>query len=183
MIVETSVEIDVPVATAWRVLTDFPNYARWNPFVIRMEGAREPKVGDVVKLHARLQKGVVSLSSNRITRWVPPNPAGPAELQYELTGAMGSLVACRRTQTLTRIGDYRCEYRSFETFEGWGRYLVPHRRIVDGTFRMGEALKWAAEGELVQTSLGSVYPASPSVSVSRLPRILPPPVFSDVEDP
>jgi hypothetical protein len=35
------VDIDAPPDPVWEVLTDFPSYSEWNPFIIRIEG--EPR--------------------------------------------------------------------------------------------------------------------------------------------
>jgi hypothetical protein len=36
--IETTVEIDAPPAAVWRVLTDFPTYGEWNPFIPTIAG-------------------------------------------------------------------------------------------------------------------------------------------------
>lgn len=43
--VRGSVEINVPVARVWEVVTDFASYPKWNPFMIEMTG--ELKLGNV----------------------------------------------------------------------------------------------------------------------------------------
>ena len=49
--IETTVEIDAPPAAVWRVLTDFPAYGDWNPFVRSIEG----KVHEGERLTVRLE--------------------------------------------------------------------------------------------------------------------------------
>ncbi len=38
MEIRTEVEIAAPAAQVWRVLTDFPRYPEWNPFMSAVEG-------------------------------------------------------------------------------------------------------------------------------------------------
>ncbi len=45
--IHTEIEINVSAEKVWRVLTDFPAYDEWNPFVRRVEG--EVRVG--ARLH------------------------------------------------------------------------------------------------------------------------------------
>ena len=40
--IDTRIEIAAPAARVWRVLTDFPRFPEWNPFITRIEGAPEP---------------------------------------------------------------------------------------------------------------------------------------------
>ena len=46
--IATAVDIDAPAAAIWRVLTDFPAYPEWNPFIRRITG--EAKVGARVEV-------------------------------------------------------------------------------------------------------------------------------------
>ena len=41
MQLRTEIEISAPPAHVWRVLTDFPAYHEWNPFITRIEGKAE----------------------------------------------------------------------------------------------------------------------------------------------
>lgn len=49
--IETAIEIEAPPEAVWAVLTDWPAYPDWNPFVVTLTG--EPTLG--ARLEARLQ--------------------------------------------------------------------------------------------------------------------------------
>lgn len=42
----TKIAIAAPRAKVWAILTDFPSYPSWNPFILRIEG--KPAVGEVI---------------------------------------------------------------------------------------------------------------------------------------
>ena len=41
-LIDTRIEIAAPAARVWGVLTDFPRFPEWNPFITRIEGTPEP---------------------------------------------------------------------------------------------------------------------------------------------
>lgn len=45
---ETEIIIDAPVETVWDILTDFPRYPEWNPFIKSIEG--KPETGSKLKV-------------------------------------------------------------------------------------------------------------------------------------
>lgn len=49
--------INAPIEKVWDVLTDFGNYAAWNPFVQNIELNAELKEGSPVILHALMKPG------------------------------------------------------------------------------------------------------------------------------
>jgi hypothetical protein len=49
--VQTQVRIAAPASRVWQVLTDFPRYPEWNPFITEIEGV--PEVG--ARLRVRIQ--------------------------------------------------------------------------------------------------------------------------------
>jgi hypothetical protein len=49
--ITTTIEIDAPPAAVWRVLTDFPAYGQWNPFIPSIAG----KVQEGARLTVRLE--------------------------------------------------------------------------------------------------------------------------------
>ena len=73
--IKTSIEIAAPTASVWEVLTDFPRYPEWNPFIPSIFGS--PRQGD--KLKVRIQptgKGAMTFKPvvlvaepNRELRW------------------------------------------------------------------------------------------------------------------
>jgi hypothetical protein len=67
--IDTTIEIAAPVRDVWSILTDFPNYVRWNPFLVAVSG--EPRVG--ARLHVALQPpdGTVRTLRPRVLKVVP----------------------------------------------------------------------------------------------------------------
>lgn len=47
--ISATIDIDANPQAVWEVLTDFPSYGDWNPFMDRVEGA--PKVGSKLVVH------------------------------------------------------------------------------------------------------------------------------------
>ena len=45
-------DIQAPMGLVWKVLMDFPEYPRWNPFNIAMESHR--RVGDPVRMRVQM---------------------------------------------------------------------------------------------------------------------------------
>lgn len=53
--INTTVDIEANAQAVWRVLTDFPRYGDWNPFMDRIEGA--PEVGRKLVVHMTPKNG------------------------------------------------------------------------------------------------------------------------------
>lgn len=41
-LIDTRIEIAAPATRVWGILTDFPRFPEWNPFIARIEGQPEP---------------------------------------------------------------------------------------------------------------------------------------------
>ncbi len=54
--IATEIEIHSPAAVVWKVVTNFPRYASWNPFIRHIEG--ELIIGERLKVVARLPCGI-----------------------------------------------------------------------------------------------------------------------------
>lgn len=73
--IKTTIDIGASAETVWRVLTHFPSYPRWNPFIREARGEAEP--GARLKLRVRFSgKG----SHWLVTRVIKAIPA--AELHW-----------------------------------------------------------------------------------------------------
>lgn len=68
--IKGSIDIDAPVEKVWRVITDFPAYPQWNPFVTRMNG--ELKEGKTFEVTTR-SPGMKEMKFNSELRKVVTN--------------------------------------------------------------------------------------------------------------
>ncbi|MEO8900501.1 MAG: SRPBCC domain-containing protein [Polyangiaceae bacterium] len=55
MEIRTELEIAAPASHVWRILTDFPRYGEWNPFITELAG--ELTVGSKLRLLLSLPEG------------------------------------------------------------------------------------------------------------------------------
>src|SRR5262249_26042341 len=67
---EAEIAIEAPIELVWRVMLDLGAYARWNPFIVRIDppGAGPARVGDDLVLHVRWRSGLAVRTRERITR-------------------------------------------------------------------------------------------------------------------
>ncbi len=65
---ESTALINAKPETIWALLTDAPNYPRWNPTVDRIEGKIAP--GETIKLHVKVNPG--RAFPVKVTEFVPP---------------------------------------------------------------------------------------------------------------
>ncbi len=76
--IKTAVDIAASAEMVWRVLTYFPDYPRWNPFLVSIHGSLSP--GQRLKIQAHLPQGreyqfspivvkVIPASELRWRRW------------------------------------------------------------------------------------------------------------------
>ena len=106
----TSIEIDVPVARVWKILTDFAHYGDWNPFLYRVEGKAGPD--ERVDIHY-WRKGKESTLKCKIVEWQP----GRMWRQTWHIGFPG-LYRGEHTFTVEPMGDNRTRFVQREVFSG-----------------------------------------------------------------
>jgi len=141
----SEIEIAAPAERVWRVLTDFPSYPQWNPFIRRIRG--EPKTGE--RLEVRLEppggRGMtfrpklLNVEANRELRWL-----GHLFVPGLFDG--------EHWLTIEPLGESRVRFVQREEFRG---LLVPllARSLDDNTRRGFEEMNHALK-ERAETSTG-----------------------------
>jgi hypothetical protein len=66
--IETQLEIVARAARIWQVLTDFPRYPEWNPFIMEIEGV--PEIGARLRVRIQPPGHSVVAARDRELRWV-----------------------------------------------------------------------------------------------------------------
>lgn len=67
--IKTAVDIAASAEMVWRVLTYFPEYPRWNPFLVSIHGSLSP--GQRLKIRARLPQGREYKFSPLVVKVIP----------------------------------------------------------------------------------------------------------------
>lgn len=143
--ISTEITIDAPAARVWELLTDFPRYPDWNPFIQRIEGRLE--VGAPLSAYLQLPGG-------RGQSFAPEVVAVEPERTFAWLGRLGvsGLFDGRHFFEIEPLGDEQCRFTQREEFTGLLAGLFLHF-ISDDTERgfnlMNEALKEQAEADAV----------------------------------
>lgn len=138
--IQTEIEIDASAEEVWRILSDFPSFPSWNPFVTRVEG--RPEKGAVLRIDVRLPESrllkftptVLVAEPNRELRWVGTVPFGAFRGEH--------------FYVIEETGENRVRFVHGEHFSGWLVGLVWKMfgsSIERGYVLMNEAIKKEAE--------------------------------------
>ena len=104
------VEIQASAEEVWRVLTDLPAYAEWNPLLCRAEGNLE--VGEKVALTAKSPSREMNLSCSVIR--VEPNH----EFAWKFHVMLPFLFSGEHTFQIEPIAEQRIRFIDREVFTG-----------------------------------------------------------------
>ncbi|MEU7765285.1 SRPBCC domain-containing protein [Nocardia sp. NPDC049190] len=104
-------DIDAPAELVWQVITDFPRYLEWNPFVSECHSSLTP--GEPIDMLVHLAE-----TPRKQREWIRSHTPG-RELTYSMKpvpfGALHSL----RSHTVTPLADNRSRYESHFELAGW----------------------------------------------------------------
>jgi hypothetical protein len=145
------VPVAVPVEQAWELLADLSRWSEWNPFVVRVVGARRPVLGAVVELDIRWGDGSRGRAREQVVELVDADGRLGFRWAYRGVWARLGLVRGTRLVAVERVDERSCRYLSGERFEGLFTPLLPMAKIRDGFDRMGAAFaetcaaRWPAD--------------------------------------
>jgi hypothetical protein len=136
--IQTAVTVEASRETVWRILTDFEDYARWNPLMTAAEGDARLGAHIDVDIHPpdsdvqELSPEITILRPNRKLAWMSREVLpGISDREYEVI--------------LDRLADERVRVVMHKRFEG---LLIPFTSTAEeqvGLDLMAEALKRRAE--------------------------------------
>jgi hypothetical protein len=140
MQLRTEIEIDAPPERVWSVLTDFPNYHAWNPFITSVEG--ELKVGSTLTI--RVTPPESSESKFRPKLLVCE---APRELRWRGQLLVKGLLDGEHFFRTEELGGGRTRFVHGEDFSGvLLRFLYKRlNQVARGFVYMNEALKKRVE--------------------------------------
>lgn len=141
LVLDHVVDIDATPDTVWRVLTDFDDYAQWNPLAVRCRSSLVP--GEPIDMMVRLGPGPL----RKQREWVRTHSPG-REFSYAMKPLPFGLLRSLRTQSLTECEGRRTRYTAH--FEVRGPLqpvvrLLLGRRLRAGFDGVAEGLKRQAE--------------------------------------
>lgn len=116
-VIDATLDIEAPAELVWNVITDFPRYGEWNPFLPACNTTLKP--GDPIDLQVNL-----FASGPRPQReWMLTHTPGK-EFSYSMKPAPLGALRSRRSHTVTPLGPGRCRYQSHFEMGGWLQPLV-----------------------------------------------------------
>jgi hypothetical protein len=136
--IKTTVTVEAPRETVWRILTDFEGYERWNPLMTSAEG--EARIGAQIEVDIHppdsdtqeLSPEITILRPNRKLAWMSRDVLpGISDREYEVI--------------IDMLGEERVRVVMHKRFEG---ILIPFTSTSEeqiGLDLMAEALKRRAE--------------------------------------
>ena len=128
--VRTEIEIESSPLTAWKVLTDFSSYDKWNP-VMRITGLA--RLGERLEITLRTLRGKTRTYRPIITK-VEENK----ELRWRGSSSIPGLLNGERIFTFHRVTSNTIRLKHLELFSGLGAILGGSRLTEDVRLNLTE---------------------------------------------
>src|SRR5580700_6470966 len=125
--ITTEIEINVPPARIWQILTDFASYPQWNPFMTNIEGS--PLVGQRLRVFIR-PPGGKGMTFRPVVLVARP----PTELRWLGRLLLPGIFDGEHRFQIEELGAGRSRLRQSEQFRGilvpilWSTMAIPTRR-------------------------------------------------------
>ena len=104
----------------WQVLTDFPNFGKWNPVIIQING--EAKVRTKLEIHLRTRSGKSRIYKPTIIKLEPNH-----ELRWFGKSLFPGIFNGERIFTIESLGINNVRFFHRQIFTGVGAYLAGSR--------------------------------------------------------
>lgn len=142
--IQSEIVIAAPISRVWDALVDLPNYDKWNPYLIKIEGVAE--AGTEIVVHSRRVPNADPVSQPVLVTAVEP----PQVMRWE--GGLPNRGQFKGDHwwVLEPLGSETTRLRQFEHFTGElaAAILNQHRETIIANFiRFNEALKERVEGQ------------------------------------
>lgn len=140
--IKTSIDISASPEMVWRVLSNFPAYRRWNPFIREIDGKLAP--GARLRVRMRLPGGRSYRFAPRVIKAIPA-----AELHWRGKFLVRGLFDGEHAFIIVPDGVRGVRFVQRERFSGLLAplmLLLRGSKIREGFERMNQALKKTAEG-------------------------------------
>jgi hypothetical protein len=118
--INTELEIMASSEHVWQVLTDFPNFRKWNPVIIQING--QAKVRTKLEIHLRTRSGKTRIYKPTITKLEPNH-----ELRWFGKSLFPGIFNGERVFTIESLGVNNVHFFHRQIFTGVGAYLAGNR--------------------------------------------------------
>ena len=122
--IKTEIEIYSSPINAWRILTDFSSFHKWNPIIPQIAG--EARLGEKLVISVMTSKGTVRTYTPTITRMNENH-----ELRWMGKSFIPGLLNGERIFRLSQISEKRTHLLHSEIFTGLGSYIAGGRLFKD----------------------------------------------------
>lgn len=122
--IKTEIEIYSSPVNAWRILTDFSSFHKWNPIIPQIAG--EARLGEKLVISVMTTKGTVRTYTPTITRMNENH-----ELRWMGKSFLPGLLNGERIFRLSQISEKRTHLLHSEIFTGLGSYVAGGRLFKD----------------------------------------------------
>ncbi len=162
MEIRSELEIAAPVSEVWGILTDFPRYQEWNPFITELKS--DGRVGGPLRLLLSLPEGRDYRLKSTLLRMEEND-----ELRFRTHLLLPGLFDGEHFLRVISLDPRRTRFVQGENFSGAllrfsGRTLT---QVARGFDYMNEALKRRAEANCRPSAAGASDPARAGLSAAR----------------